>query len=581
MAVGLGPGFRRTTPGQVVDQFTGLQKALGFPAVPLPGLPGVDGSPSDATRLLSAAAHLRPEWDKQAPAALRVGAGNLFKRVAPKRVQEVLERRREKSKPGKAAAEEDDGAERDTQKHVPLGLDYAHWVHRRVLGKGQRPVPSHGFDLAEVALSCAQAIRLGWQLRAMMVLAWAMMVLCWWRAGADWAALVLILGYWLACLTDRLISQRMLRHAMGIDDLVGHRSVRPFRQHDAVVQRVHGLEGQPVVPYEQELRPGRVRYHFLGAGKVWYESNIGIDVMPRQRERDENQDSWNSGSDPVLRLLPSADRLLAGGAPGTGITPFTPDDLLRHVESELTRAIRPDQTFHPDNRQDVFAISIISSERWSALTDDQWAGLAALAHDGAGRSTRAFAAPKLARRALCARMVSWDGELLAFVFVIFAYENHFLRVIVRPQVVNPVHPALLAAWRQSRQIGWRFLVRAALLAMGDTGVAFKRLLKPRPARARRPAEDRKQPVVSLREVYSRRHIDDMLQYDDARRYIAMMQGRVFAAVEGFLVDHNVDTQDYRAQITVIQNSGIINSGDMSGVQNQPGAVGSQQRAGGT
>ncbi|MFJ2262348.1 hypothetical protein ACIOKD_29165 [Streptomyces sp. NPDC087844] len=76
-------------------------------------------------------------------------------------------------------------------------------------------------------------------------------------------------------------------------------------------------------------------------------------------------------------------------------------------------------------------------------------------------------------------------------------------------------------------------------------------------------------------MYSRRHINDMLQYDDARRYITMMQGRVLAAVEGFLVDHNVDTQEYQAQITVIQNSG-----SMSNVQNQPGAFGYSQSQGG-
>jgi hypothetical protein len=78
----------------------------------------------------------------------------------------------------------------------------------------------------------------------------------------------------------------------------------------------------------------------------------------------------------------------------------------------------------------------------------------------------------------------------------------------------------------------------------------------------------------------------MLQYDDARRYIEMMQGRVFAAVEDFLIDHNVDTKAYEAQLTVIlnngviNNSGIVNSGQMSGVQNQPGAMGSQQQQGG-
>jgi len=43
--------------------------------------------------------------------------------------------------------------------------------------KRRRPVPSHGFDLAEVALGCAQAIRLGWRRQAIMLLAWLTAVL--------------------------------------------------------------------------------------------------------------------------------------------------------------------------------------------------------------------------------------------------------------------------------------------------------------------------------------------------------------------------------------------------------------------
>ncbi|WP_189592487.1 hypothetical protein [Streptomyces massasporeus] len=74
-------------------------------------------------------------------------------------------------------------------------------------------------------------------------------------------------------------------------------------------------------------------------------------------------------------------------------------------------------------------------------------------------------------------------------------------------------------------------------------------------------------------------MDDMLQYDDARRYIEMMQRRIFDSVERFLVDHNVDVGSYVQQTTVIlQNSGVINYGEMGSVQNQPGAVGSQMNA---
>ncbi|MBC3843283.1 hypothetical protein GXW82_32940 [Streptacidiphilus sp. 4-A2] len=196
-------------------------------------------------------------------------------------------------------------------------------------------------------------------------------------------------------------------------------------------------------------------------------------------------------------------------------------------------------------------------------------------------------APKVARRYLCTGMVSWDGELVSSVFVGFAYENHHLRVVIRPQVLGPVHPAAAAARKQAAKTGWRFHLEAFAFAGADSIAAMWHVIRPRPGRLRRPEEDRGQPVVSLREVYSRRHVDDMHQYDDARRYISMMEGRIFASVNNFLVDHNVDIRDYQNQVTVVLNnaivnhSGVVNTGQMNGVQNQPGAVGSAQSAGGS
>lgn len=101
-------------------------------------------------------------------------------------------------------------------------------------------------------------------------------------------------------------------------------------------------------------------------------------------------------------------------------------------------------------------------------------------------------------------MTSWDGELVASLFVGFAYENHYLRVVVRPHVVNPVHPVVREAEKKAAAAGWAWRRRTVYLAAVDTGWCM----------------------------------DDMLQYDDARRYVEMMQGRVLAAVEGFLVEHN-------------------------------------------
>ena len=584
--MGLGPAIKRTTPDQAAGLFTAPEQLRGFPAVPVPGPKGsfdaADSGSSDATRLLCAAAHLRPEWDQRIAAERAALTDTLIKKHGPGWLQRGHERRRDKAAREKAADADALGAPtRAKEQFVPLGADYARWVRTRVLAP-HYPVPSHGFDLAQVAAHCGQSLRLTRNRRALVALAAVLGALWWHWQGVTFAPVVLALGCWLAYYGERVWSQRLLRRALGQDADRWRELPRLSARHDKTVRRVHALEGQPVIPYQQDLRPGAVRYHFLGAGRVWFESGIGIDVMsPPPRSGEGRQQDHEA----ITRLLPNADRIMAAGEPGTGIRPFTPDDLLAHVGKELARPIAPDRVFHPDNRQDVFPVATIGAKRWPRLAHEQWAQLVTLAHDGV-RATGAHQAPKVARRYLCARMVSWDGELVACVFVSFSYENHYLRVIVRPQVVNPVHPALTGAWGQADRAGWRFHVRSLLLAGADSAVATWHLVKPRPSRARRPAQDLKQPVVSVREVYSARYIDDMLQYDDARRYIEMMQGRVFAAVEDFLIDHNVDTKAYEAQLTVIlnngviNNSGIVNSGQMSGVQNQPGAMGSQQQQGG-
>ncbi len=568
--MGLGPGFRRTQPGEYAASHQVAAMLVKYPAVPLAG--AVDDGPSDATRLLCAAAHLRPrgKWWESASRRRAVD------RVTPKRVRESLRERRERV--AMDAAAEQEAAESEPspkEKSVPIGLDYARWVNRRVLS-GRRPVPSHGFDLGEVAASCARAQRLGRQRSALVALSLTAGVLWAWLVDPPWSPIVALVGMWLSFYADRVRAQQLLRQAMGVDDpgLPEPRPLPPGLARE--VDRIHALEGQPVIPYQTEPRKGQVRYHFLGAGKVWFESTVGIDVMaalPKDQDA-----SVGTPQDGLSWLLPSTGQLLSSRDPGSGVRPFTPDHLIDHLHRELQRPIRPDRDFHPDSRQDVFGIATLSADRWPGLAPEQWTALVTLAHDGV-HATGAHKAPKVARRFLCARMVSWDGEVVASVFISVAYENHFLRVIVRPHVLNPAHPAITGARRQAERTGWDFHQSALWYAAIDTKAALWHTVRPPSARSRKPDLDpgaARAAVVSLREVYSARYMDDMLQYDDARRYITMMQRRVFAAVQGFLVDHNVDTEAYQAQVTVILNNGVINSGEMGNVQNQPGATSSQQ-----
>ncbi|MFJ9902516.1 hypothetical protein ACIRVK_06355 [Streptomyces sp. NPDC101152] len=568
----------------------GAGSLLKLPAVPRQpangnGRPGYgQGGMTEPTRLLCAVAHLRPDRAEEFAEKLgtwrRKKAKQLSDRLTPKKVRERrLEQAAKRALEGDRAALEkaldDDEPTERKQPRVLVGHEYARWVRRRIAAGGH-PVPSHGFDLEAVLTACAQAERLLWLRRGLMVLACA--------AGGLWllaplaylAPLITVIGLWAAFYTDRVLAQRRLGPLIGAGEgeVWGAEVPRRFRR---AVEQIRDATYEEVVPYQNQIRSSGAKYHFVGAGKVWFETQIGIDVGPAKSSDEDDGQGSEKGNSPS-RLLPSVEDLLAGARPGDGVVTFTPDDLHAHVAGELQRLIKPLRDFHPDSEQEVFGVAAIAADRWETLTSERWEGLVTLARDGV-RAANAQRTPKVARRFLCARMTSWDGELVASLFVGFAYENHYLRVVIRPHVVNPVHPELRRAEKEARRGGWVWRRRMAYLAVVDTGWWLVQLVKRAKKGEPRPEQDPGKGPVSLREVYSTRYMDDMLQYDDARRYIDMMQGRVLAAVEGFLVEHNVDTVAYREKITVVLNNGIINTGEMSNVQNQPGAVGSQQSSG--
>jgi len=581
-----------TRSARRAGEANGARSLLKVPTVPLHGVNGhhpighAAGGMTEPTRLLCAVAHLRPDRAEEFAKKFREWRRRKTKHLGDKLISKKVRERRLEQATKRALADEQDKLKRllddeeeptaPKQPRVLVGHEYARWVRRRIAAGG-RPVPSQGFDLEAVLNACAQAQRLLWLRRGLTALASA--------AGGLWvltplaylAPLVTLLGLWAAFYTDRALAQRRLRAVIGADvgATWGADVPRRFRR---AVEGIRDASYGEVVPYRNQVRASGAKYHFVGAGKVWFETQIGIDVT-RAKSNDEDDSQRSEDEKGPSRALPSVEELLAGARPGDGVVRFTPDDLHAHVARELQRPIDPLPDFHPESVQEVFGVAAIAADRWDALTPEGWEGLVTLAREGV-MAADAQRAPKVARRFLCARMTSWDGELVASIFVGFAYENHYLRVVVRPHVVNPVHPVVREAEKEAAGAGWSWRRHTAYLAAVDTIWLVARLFKRATSDERQPAQDAGQGPVSLREVYSTRYMDDMLQYDDARRYIEMMQGRVLAAVEGFLVDHNVDTGEYRERITVVLNNGVINTGEMSNVQNQPGAVGSHQKAGG-
>jgi hypothetical protein len=483
------------------------------------------------------------------------------------------------SAPETREQESEDEVEREppkkTLKPLVVGFDYARWVRERIAG-GVRPVPPHGFEPGAVIGACTQA----WKLRSRRLLGVAASIAAaaayGWAEDARWSPL--LIGLWLSFFLDRTAAHRSLRQSMNEDPNRWRTSAGLSRSDRLRMARMTATEGQPVLPYQTEPRKGRVGYHFIGAGNVWYENTIGMDVMPAQDRADDEEARADRIAIPAL--LPTIDQLVNGRRSGK-VKQFTPDDLLDYIGHELDRAALPDREFHPDNRQDVFTVAAISAKRWPGLTEEQWTNLVTLAHDGV-RAVDATPTPKVARRFLCARMVSWDGEVVASLFVGVAYENLYLRVIVRPQVLNPLDERLRALVdAQLRLSPWALRRSCALLALRDLGCAGLGLIRPG---ARTPLVPSGDPgptrVASLREVYAAEYMDDMLQFDDARRYITMMQGRVFSAVQAFLKDHNIDTAGYEAQLTLLINQCILSASNVEGSHVQSGNINSNIRSGG-
>ncbi|MGW5235974.1 hypothetical protein ACWEQU_27720 [Streptomyces nodosus] len=541
---------------------------INAPAIPLGGANvthNLGAEQTETTRLLSAAAYLRPD----SPAEFRTWRKNecakLRKRLTPAFVQEWLDKKQEAQKDATA-----DETPEKPQPKVVIGPDYVRWIRDRVASG--RPVPSFGFELTPVIERCAAAEHLLYLRRAVMALAALAGLACLYITATEWAPAVAVAGFWAAYYLDRLLAHRRLVRVTGESVETGTHARGLPRKSRRALEVVRQLKFGTVIPYVTEIRADGPKYHFVGAGKVWYEAQIGIDVLPAQPKPEKG------GSSGSVIPGPHFEDLFAQTGPGPiGVKHFTPDNLLDHVVRQLKRGAAPSPDFHPHNRLEAFGVAAISTERWKGITPEQWTSLHVLAEQGP-RAVGAGRTPKVARRFLCARVISWDGELVASVFVGFAYEDHYLRVTVRPHVINPLHPVLRAADAEAAGSRWSWHRRAWLASAVDVVLMLTRLFNPGRDR-RHPELDKQKGPVSLREAYSTRYMDDMLQYDDARRYIEMMQRRIFDSVEKFLEEHNVDIGSYVQQTTVIlQNSGVINYGEMGSVQNQPGAVGSQMNA---
>ncbi|NGO07527.1 DUF1682 domain-containing protein [Streptomyces sp. HC44] len=149
----------------------GAASLLKVPAVPVFGAdgthragPGPDGM-TEPTRLLCAAAHLRPDRAEEFAEKLRKWRKKQIKKFGDRLTPENVRLRRLEQAAKRAAEGEKAELEKELDDETPadpkqprvlVGHEYVRWIRSRIAGDG-RPVPSQGFDLEAVLIACAQA----------------------------------------------------------------------------------------------------------------------------------------------------------------------------------------------------------------------------------------------------------------------------------------------------------------------------------------------------------------------------------------------------------------------------------------
>ncbi|GLU46531.1 hypothetical protein [Nocardiopsis ansamitocini] len=443
------------------------------------------------------------------------------------------------------------GDERTRDPGVVIGDAYARWVLRRVAG-ADRPVPVIGFDQAEVVDACRHGAALGRQRRLLIT---CVPVLCSIAPAVGaltlpWTGAVLLVLLWAVFFSDRVRAQ-----------YAAHTLLKDFGSRTPAVLGPPPDNGVSALPYALEKKDNGYRREsrFVGAGlEVWRPSTIAVDVTKGLR--------GPSPHDPRSEYTESAlTALLDRFSGGTTLEPkdFTLTELYEHVARDLARTVAS-----PDNPADHRGVDVIgiwgtSHAAWGDIDDTAWDDMPPVTEGLAPGDTAPDS--RLARPYLWARVTSWSGSLTVSVLVRFVRREEYVRVVVIPQVVAPVVDEVSApdAGSPSR-LPW--LVTAAAQAIGDVVALGGGLVVRRPPSA--PEIDSGSGPVSLREAYSKRRVEDMHMKDDTDFQAATLQRRVFASVDRFLQEHDIDVEDYRQATTnAIVNFGVIGDKFTGPVQN--------------
>ncbi|MDT0308065.1 hypothetical protein RM780_13985 [Streptomyces sp. DSM 44917] len=456
---------------------------------------------------------------------------------------------------------------RESNPEVIVGRRYVRWFRRRITAG--RPVPANGFDMPTVLEACELAAWVVLLHRVLVSLSLGMAVVSLLLGFPIWAsAAIAIVGPWGACYLDECLARGGIRALVASEKgaLPQPRWLSRRRQRMRDEQR-ELRPGTSVVPYRWETGAVRGRrFHMIGFGDAWQPSTIGIDVFPAQTKSGR---TTSEGADADASAFPE-------------VKPFTPDDLHDHVADRLLQAADPKPLFHSRSQSLAFGVAVVPEEQWARLSRHQWDALSAFADKGRTEADRELLTPENSYRMLCVQKISFGAELVASVFVSFAYEDNHLSLELRPHAITPIAPAVTGACGDAERSAWSWHLRAQARAALRVVVPFVSHFLSED-RAGAPELDSGKATVSLREAYSAKRREDVIQYDHAGWYVDMLRDRILDAVEVFLEEHNVDTKDYREKVTYITNNinngdGVVITGNNAGsLQNQVGNANAQQR----
>jgi hypothetical protein len=178
----------------------------------------------------------------------------------------------------------------------------------------------------------------------------------------------------------------------------------------------------------------------------------------------------------------------------------------------------------------------------------------------AGRSPSAH--PE--RHYVRAMSASWDGQLVASVYVGSALQGHYLRVNIRPYVLGPIVSDLKAADEVRERHPLAQVGVAAGLTLRQFVTAarkFRRLT----GKQESPPQARpvKRGLLSIRELYAQPITDNVHQAEDADRILRVMELKVIRVTMDYLRECNVDVGEFETHITThVQTNTIVGTGNI-------------------